>query len=150
MIHVAFVCLGNICRSPMAEAIMRQRLQERGISDIKVHSRGTGRWNLGEPPHNGTQKILQKYHIPYDGMFEPDDDFDYIIAMDQSNVDNIKQINPNLQGQLFKLLEFSNMEESDVPDPYYTNNFEGVFEMVQSSCDNLIDYIVKDANLKER
>ncbi|MCP6576778.1 low molecular weight phosphotyrosine protein phosphatase, partial [Klebsiella pneumoniae] len=53
MIHVAFVCLGNICRSPMAEAIMRQRLQERGISDIKVHSRGTGRWNLGEPPHNG-------------------------------------------------------------------------------------------------
>lgn len=122
MIHVAFVCLGNICRSPMAEAIMRQRLQERGISDIKVHSRGTGRWNLGEPPHNGTQKILQKYHIPYDGMvselFEPDDDFDYIIAMDQSNVDNIKQINPNLQGQLFKLLEFSNMEESDVPDPY--------------------------------
>ena len=47
MIHVAFVCLGNICRSPMAEAIMRQRLQERGISDIKVHSRGTGRWNLG-------------------------------------------------------------------------------------------------------
>ncbi len=154
MIHVAFVCLGNICRSPMAEAIMRQRLQERGISDIKVHSRGTGRWNLGEPPHNGTQKILQKYHIPYDGMvselFEPDDDFDYIIAMDQSNVDNIKQINPNLQGQLFKLLEFSNMEESEVPDPYYTNNFEGVFEMVQSSCDNLIDYIVKDANLKER
>ncbi|KAB2224928.1 MULTISPECIES: low molecular weight protein-tyrosine-phosphatase [Staphylococcus] len=154
MIHVAFVCLGNICRSPMAEAIMRQRLQERGISDIKVLSRGTGRWNLGEPPHNGTQKILQKYHIPYDGMvselFEPDDDFDYIIAMDQSNVDNIKQINPNLQGQLFKLLEFSNMEESDVPDPYYTNNFEGVFEMVQSSCDNLIDYIVKDANLKER
>ena len=148
MIHVAFVCLGNICRSPMAEAIMRQRLQERGISDI------TGRWNLGEPPHNGTQKILQKYHIPYDGMvselFEPDDDFDYIIAMDQSNVDNIKQINPNLQGQLFKLLEFSNMEESDVPDPYYTNNFEGVFEMVQSSCDNLIDYIVKAANLKER
>ena len=154
MIHVAFVCLGNICRSPMAEAIMRQRLQERGISDIKVHSRVTGRGNLGEPPHNGTQKILQKYHITYDGMvsqlFEPDDDFDYIIAMDQSNVDNIKQINPNLQGQLFKLLEFSNMEESDVPDPYYTNNFEGVFEMVQSSCDNLIDYIVKDANLKER
>ena len=59
MIHVAFVCLGNICRSPMAEAIMRQRLQERGISDIKVLSRGTGRWNLGEPPHNGTQKFYR-------------------------------------------------------------------------------------------
>lgn len=153
MVDVAFVCLGNICRSTMAEAIMHQRLKERGISDVIVHSRGTGRWNLGEPPHQGTQKILKQHHIPFDGivseLFEPDDDFDYIIAMDQSNVDNIKSINPNLKGQLFKLLEFSNMEETDVPDPYYTNNFEGVYDMVQSSCDNLIDFIVKDANLKE-
>ena len=129
------------------------RLKERGISDVIVHSRGTGRWNLGEPPHQGTQKILKQHHIPFDGivseLFEPDDDFDYIIAMDQSNVNNIKSINPNLKGQLFKLLEFSNMEETDVPDPYYTNNFEGVYDMVQSSCDNLIDFIVKDANLKE-
>ena len=153
MVDVAFVCIGNICRSTMAEAIMRQRLKERGISDVIVHSRGTGRWNLGEPPHQGTQKILKQHHIPFDGivseLFEPDDDFDYIIAMDQSNVDNIKSINPNLKGQLFKLLEFSNMEETDVPDPYYTNNFEGVYDMVQSSCDNLIDFIVKDTNLKE-
>ena len=153
MVDVAFVCLGNICRSTMAEAIMRQRLKERGISDVIVHSRGTGRWNLGEPPHQGTQKILKQHHIPFDGivseLFEPDDDFDYIIAMDQSNVDNIKSINPNLKGQLFKLLELSNMEETDVPDPYYTNNFEGVYDMVQSSCDNLIDFIVKDTNLKE-
>lgn len=153
MVDVAFVCLGNICRSTMAEAIMRQRLKERGISDVIVHSRGTGRWNLGKPPHQGTQKILKQHHIPFDGivseLFEPDDDFDYIIAMDQSNVDNIKSINPNLKGQLFKLLEFSNMEETDVPDPYYTNNFEGVYDMVQSSCDNLIDFIVKDTNLKE-
>ena len=153
MVDVAFVCLGNICRSTMAQAIIRQRLKERGISDVIVHSRGTGRWNLGEPPHQGTQKILKQHHIPFDGivseLFEPDDDFDYIIAMDQSNVNNIKSINPNLKGQLFKLLEFSNMEETDVPDPYYTNNFEGVYDMVQSSCDNLIDFIVKDTNLKE-
>ena len=153
MVDVAFVCLGNICRSPMAEAIMRQRLQDRGIKDVRVHSRGTGKWNLGQPPHEGTQKILNEHQIPFDGMiselFEPTDDFDYIIAMDQSNIENIKAINPNIQGQLFKLLEFSNMEESDVPDPYYTNNFEGVYKMVQSSCDHLIDYIVKDANLKE-
>ena len=139
MVTVAFVCLGNICRSPMAEAIMRQRLKDRGIEGVEVQSRGTGRWNLGEPPHHGMVREL----------FTADDDFDYIIAMDQSNVDNIRQINPNLQGQLFKLLEFSNMEETDVPDPYYTNNFEGVYEMVQSSCDNLIDFIVKDANLGE-
>ena len=57
MVDVAFVCLGNICRSPMAETIMRQRLKDRNIHDIKVHSRGTGSWNLGEPPHEGTQKF---------------------------------------------------------------------------------------------
>ena len=57
-------------------------------------------------------------------LFESSDDFDYIIAMDQSNVDNIQNINPNIKGKLFKLLEFSNMEESDVPDPYYTNNLK--------------------------
>ena len=154
MVEIAFVCLGNICRSPMAEAIMRARLSERGIQDVQVHSRGTGKWNLGEPPHQGTQDILNTHGIPFDGMiselFEPTDDFDYIIAMDQSNVDNIKSINPNLKGKLFKLLDFSDFEEDDVPDPYYTNNFEGVYNMVQSSCDNLIDYIVQDANLKER
>ncbi|MBI5974727.1 low molecular weight protein-tyrosine-phosphatase [Staphylococcus canis] len=148
MTTVAFVCLGNICRSPMAEAIMRQRLKEREITGIDVYSRGTGRWNLGEPPHEGTQNILKEHDIPFDGMvselFTKDDDFDYIIAMDQSNVDNIKHINPNLKGKIFKLLDFSDMEETDVPDPYYTNNFEGVYDMIQSSCDHLIDYIVKD------
>ncbi|ANQ64659.1 low molecular weight protein-tyrosine-phosphatase [Staphylococcus equorum] len=153
MISVAFVCLGNICRSPMAEAIMRQRLLDRKITGLNVTSRGTGEWNLGQPPHEGTQNILTKNDIPFDNMiselFKADDDFDYIIAMDQSNVENIKQINSNINGQLYKLLDFSDMNETDVPDPYYTNNFEGVYKMVQSSCDNLIDFIVKDANLRE-
>lgn len=153
MISVAFVCLGNICRSPMAEAIMRQRLLDRKITGLNVTSRGTGEWNLGQPPHEGTQDILTKNDIPFDNMiselFKADDDFDYIIAMDQSNVENIKQINSNIKGQLYKLLDFSDMDETDVPDPYYTNNFEGVYKMVQSSCDNLIDFIVKDANLRE-
>ena len=153
MISVAFVCLGNICRSPMAEAIMRQRLLDRKITGLNVTSRGTGEWNLGQPPHEGTQDILAKNDIPFDNMiselFKADDDFDYIIAMDKSNVENIKQINPNINGQLYKLLDFSDMNETDVPDPYYTNNFEGVYKMVQSSCDNLIDFIVKDANLRE-
>ncbi|KKI52552.1 MAG: low molecular weight phosphotyrosine protein phosphatase [Staphylococcus equorum] len=153
MISVAFVCLGNICRSPMAEAIMRQRLLDRKITGLNVTSRGTGEWNLGQPPHEGTQDILTKNDIPFDNMiselFKADDDFDYIIAMDQSNVENIKQINSSIKGQLYKLLDFSDMNETDVPDPYYTNNFEGVYKMVQSSCDNLIDFIVKDANLRE-
>ncbi|MDN6182303.1 MAG: low molecular weight phosphotyrosine protein phosphatase, partial [Staphylococcus equorum] len=118
MISVAFVCLGNICRSPMAEAIMRQRLLDRKITGLNVTSRGTGEWNLGQPPHEGTQDILTKNDIPFDNMiselFKADDDFDYIIAMDQSNVENIKQINSNINGQLYKLLDFSDMNETDV------------------------------------
>ena len=153
MTTVAFLCLGNICRSPMAEAIMRQKLLDRNIKDINVSSKGTGKWNLGQPPHEWTQAILNSHNIPFNGMiselFQPNDDFDYIIAMDQSNVENIKQINPNIKGQLYKLLDFSDMDETDVPDPYYTNNFEGVYKMVQSSCDNLINFIIKDANLRE-
>lgn len=152
MVDVAFVCLGNICRSPMAEAIMRQRLKDRNIHDIKVHSRGTGSWNLGEPPHEGTQKFSTNtiFHLmAWLVNYSKRQMILITLWLWISNVDNIKSINPNLKGQLFKLLEFSNMEESDVPDPYYTNNFEGVYDMVLSSCDNLIDYIVKDANLKE-
>ena len=57
MITVAFVCLGNICRSPMAEAIMRQRLKDRSIDGIEVTSRGTGKWNLGQSPHEGHKNI---------------------------------------------------------------------------------------------
>ncbi|AVQ33387.1 low molecular weight phosphotyrosine protein phosphatase [Staphylococcus muscae] len=148
MTTVAFVCLGNICRSPMAEAIMRQRLKDRNITGIEVTSRGTGDWNLGQTPHRGTQKILNTHSIPFDGivseLFTEHDDFDYIIAMDQSNVDNIKRINPNLKGKLFKLLAFSSLSDTDVPDPYYTGNFEGVYHMIQSSCDQLIDYIVNN------
>ena len=57
MVDVAFVCLGNICRSPMAGRIMRQRLQDRGITGVKVHSRGTGKWNLGEPLTKGLKRF---------------------------------------------------------------------------------------------
>src|SRR5699024_7995555 len=133
MITVAFVCLGNICRSPMAGALMRQRLKDRDINGIEVTSRATGNWNLGQTPHEGPHRILTEHNVSFDGMiselFESDNDFDYIIAMDQSNVNTIQSINPNIKGQLYKLLEFSDMDETDVPDPYYTNNFEGVYKI---------------------
>ena len=94
MVDVAFVCLGNICRSPMAEAIMRQRLIDRNISGVNVYSKGTGKWNLGEPPHEGTQDILNRHNIPFDGMiselFESSDDFDYIIELRENENQEIE------------------------------------------------------------
>src|SRR5699024_3756862 len=137
----------------MAEAIMRQRLKDRDINGIEVTSRGTGKWNLGQTTHEGTQKILTEDNVPFDGMiselFESDNEFDYIIAMNQSNVNTIQSMNPNIKRQMYQLTEISDMDENNVHDPDYTNNVEGVYKMVQSSCYNLIDFIIKDANLRE-
>ena len=84
--------MGNICRSPMAEAVFQHMVDQAGLSDrIDVDSAGTSRWHVGEPPHPGTQDILAKYHIPYDGrarqIVRSDlNDFDYVLAMDRENL----------------------------------------------------------------
>lgn len=69
MIKVVFVCLGNICRSPMAEGLFRAEVEKAGLTDkIAIDSAATGTWNLGKPPHRGTKAILKKHHIDYQSM----------------------------------------------------------------------------------
>src|SRR5258708_39423554 len=98
MIRVLFVCLGNICRSPMAEAVFAHLVEEAGLSDrISADSAGTGHWHLGERPHNGTRRVLEKNSIAYDHrarLLEEEDvnRFDYIIAMDRHNLRDIKAL----------------------------------------------------------
>ncbi|WP_249863126.1 low molecular weight protein-tyrosine-phosphatase, partial [Paenibacillus konkukensis] len=116
MIRVLFVCLGNICRSPMAEAVFRSKVKEAGLEDrIAADSAGTGSWHVGQPPHEGTRRILQRNGIDYAGIrarqttaadFES---FDYIIAMDSSNIDNLRVLPGSGQEHravLKKLLDF--------------------------------------------
>lgn len=150
MIKVLFVCLGNICRSPMAEAMFRHKVKEAGLEHkIEVDSAGTGDWHIGKPPHHGTQDVLNNYQIDYTGMHArqiipiDEQNFDYIIAMDDSNVSNIQAIFNNPKSEIKKMLEFAvkSYESSDVPDPYYTGNFEEVYEMLDDSCDQLLKYI---------
>ncbi|KHE66941.1 low molecular weight protein-tyrosine-phosphatase [Halobacillus sp. BBL2006] len=155
MIRVLFVCLGNICRSPMAEAIFKDLVQKDGLSDqITVDSAGIGHWHTGSQPHEGTRKILDDHQISYEGLTarqvkETDwDDFDYIIAMDDKNINDLKSIREKNDVVVGKLLDYvPEVNETEVPDPYFTGNFEYVYELVSDGCRKLLEDIKENHQL---
>ncbi|WP_050614011.1 low molecular weight protein-tyrosine-phosphatase [Bacillus testis] len=156
MVHVLFVCLGNICRSPMAEAMFRDLVKREGLDrKISIDSAGTGDWHVGHPPHLGTRQLLDQRGISYEGMqarqLSVDDfeNFDYIIGMDASNINNIQSIEPKQsKARVIRLLDLaSDQLVKDVPDPYYTGNFDEVAELVASGCQALLELIKMEHSL---
>ena len=138
MKKIVFVCLGNICRSPMAEFVMKD------LTDgVYVESRATSDWEHGNPIHSGTQAIFKKYAIPYDQsktsqQISQQDfvDFDYIIGMDKSNFQDLRKIAPGKY--LEKVFQF---EEKSVPDPWYTGDFDETYRLVLAGCQKWIKRI---------
>ncbi len=153
-VNVLFVCLGNICRSPMAEAVFQQMVNDAGLSEqIKVDSAGTGFWHVGERAHPGTRRVLAQHGIQYNGrarqvtaadMADPDT---WIIAMDGENMRDLER-RYGRHPRAARLLDYAaNAQERSVPDPYYTGNFEYVYQLVSDGCRGLLDAIREENNL---
>jgi protein-tyrosine phosphatase len=152
-IGVMFVCMGNICRSPMAEAIFQHLVDQSGLTDrFQVASSGTDSWHVGERPHPGTQNILRERNIKLNlnkrAQQVRKTDFKkygYIIAMDSGNAARVKRF-----GNVRRLLDFAPPgNPKDVPDPYYERNFDYVYDLVMQGCKGLFEYIRRQEGIMD-
>lgn len=152
--NVLFVCLGNFCRSPSAEGVFRQRVEQRKLDEyINVDSAGTGRWHIGESPDPraaaaAADRGIDISHLRGRQVRAQDfDDFDYIVAMDNANYADLSALASNTQQQKIHLfLDFANqVSETQVPDPYYEGGFPFVFSLIEKASDGLLDHIQNQA-----
>ena len=152
-IKVLFVCKGNICRSPTAHGVFRDMVSKKGLSDsIQVDSVGTSSRKWGHEKDLADSRSIamaSKFDCDLSDLFSEQlesnhfDEYDYIVAMDQENVDTMKQMFPTAYfTNVSKMLSHAhNIAISDVPDPYYEDNFEQVFLMIDTACHELLKKI---------
>ncbi|WP_282191323.1 low molecular weight protein-tyrosine-phosphatase [Adlercreutzia caecimuris] len=149
MHRILFVCHGNICRSTMAEFVLKDMVAARGLAgEFHIESAATSTEEIGSPVHPGTQRVLRAHGI---GGFEKKrarqlrradyDAFDLIIGMDEANMRNMdRMLGGDPAGKLHKMLEFAGSTR-DVADPWYTGDFDTTYEDVCDGCRGLLGYL---------
>ena len=159
-VKVLMVCLGNICRSPTAEAVFRSRVQGSGLEQhIVVDSAGTSDWHVGHPPDRRSIRAAALRNYDLQGLrgrqvrrsdFE---EFHYILAMDQANYRDLLRIcPPALKERVSMFLSHGSQGVIDVPDPYHANEdgFEYVLDLVEDASDGLLQLIVEEQKLSRQ
>ena len=149
--RILFVCMGNICRSPTAEGVMRRLLRDAGL-DVEVESAGTGGWHAGEPPDERAAAAAARRGVTLEGaarQIAPEDfrRFDLLVALDRANLRELLALAPDEEAaeKVRLLREFDPATagggDLDVPDPYYGGDrgFETVLDQVEAACRGLLD-----------
>lgn len=150
MIKIMFVCHGNICRSPMAEFVMRDIIEKAGLNEkIHIASSATSREEIGNPVHPGTRKKLAEYGLSVDGKTatqitkEDYKNYDYIIVMDSFNLRNLQRIiGSDIEKKVYMLLDFA--DGGDIADPWYTGNFDRTYDDILKGCKGLFNKITTE------
>ena len=148
MINVLFVCTGNICRSPMAEAVLKDLVARAGLEDqFHIDSVGTDCYYLNSPAHPGTQRVLAMHGIECHSISRRVTiadliEADYVIAVDRDNLFDLRAMGREVDGRLHLLLSFTeDTPEIEIPDPYYGGNFEEIYRLVEAGCRGLLEHI---------
>jgi protein-tyrosine phosphatase len=152
-VEVCFVCLGNICRSPLAQGVFETLVKEEGLQDrIIISSAGVGNWHVGNPPDPRMQQTAHEHGIQLNSQarqFQASDfkQMDLVLAMDHSNLSALQQMRPapELKDKLFLFRSFDSQHNNDldVPDPYYGGDkgFETVYQIVERTCPKVLEHL---------
>ncbi len=149
MIKILFICHGNICRSPMAEFVLKDIIKKQGLQDkILVASAATSREEIGNPVHRGTANILSQKGISVKGKTAVQvtgsdyNYYDFLIVMDSFNVRNLLRIvGDDRENKISYLLDYAGRNGESIADPWYTGDFELTYSDVLEGCNGLVNYL---------